>query len=244
MKAKHILSCLTLAVFSWLATGCLTAPGKPAPSADALRPEQILDFPTLYRQNCAACHGEQGRQGAAVSLANPAYLAFAGADTITRITANGVPHTLMPAFSKQTGGTLTDQQITALVQGMVQAWGDPRVALEQNAPPYATSLVGDPAHGQRTFQSNCARCHGADGTGVASLHTGSLVDPAYLALVSDQSLRTVIVAGLPDDKMPDWRFDAVGPTARPMTDQEITDVVAWLAAHRTSAPGQPYPQHP
>ena len=37
--------------------------------------------------------------------------------------------------------------------------------------------------------------------------------------------------------MPDWRSDA----AQPLTDQQITDVVAWLASKRTANPGQPYP---
>jgi hypothetical protein len=33
--------------------------------------------------------------------------------------------------------------------------------------------------------------------------------------------------------MPDWRSDLKGSGARAMTDREITDVVAWLAAERT-----------
>jgi cytochrome c oxidase cbb3-type subunit 3/ubiquinol-cytochrome c reductase cytochrome c subunit len=37
--------------------------------------------------------------------------------------------------------------------------------------------------------------------------------------------------------MPDWRNDVPG---RPMTDREITDVVAWLAAQRVPFAGQPY----
>jgi len=35
-----------------------------------------------------------------------------------------------------------------------------------------------------------------------------------------------------------------GSAARAMTDREITDIVAWLAAHRTTTPGQPYQKHP
>ena len=37
--------------------------------------------------------------------------------------------------------------------------------------------------------------------------------------------------------MPDWRSDISGPGSRAMTDQEITDVVAWLAAQRHAYPG-------
>jgi cytochrome c oxidase cbb3-type subunit 3/ubiquinol-cytochrome c reductase cytochrome c subunit len=73
---------------------------------------------------------------------------------------------------------------------------------------------------------------------------GSLVEPSYLSLVSDQGLRSFIVAGHPDQGMPDWRSDLTGSAARAMTDREITDIVAWLAAHRTTTPGQHYQKHP
>jgi cytochrome c553 len=87
----------------------------------------------------------------------------------------------------------------------------------------------------------CARCHGANGEGgpadgktiqgrsgpgaSKSGRLGSIVDPSYLALISDQSLRSILIAGRPDEAMPDWRNDA----AQPMTDQQITDILAWLA---------------
>jgi hypothetical protein len=37
--------------------------------------------------------------------------------------------------------------------------------------------------------------------------------------------------------MPDWR---TASDERPMTPQEISDVVAWMAARRVAFPGQPY----
>jgi cytochrome c oxidase cbb3-type subunit 3/ubiquinol-cytochrome c reductase cytochrome c subunit len=69
------------------------------------------------------------------------------------------------------------------------------------------------------------------------------VDPAYLALISDQGLRSLIIAGQPQEDMPDWRSDISGAGSRAMTEQEITDTVAWLACHRVATPGQPY-MHP
>ena len=76
--------------------------------------------------------------------------------------------------------------------------------------------------------------HGADGRGGEA---GSVVDPSFLALVSDQMLRTSVIAGRPDLGKPDWRGNS--PT-RAMTNQEISDVVAWMAAKRVPFPGQPY----
>jgi hypothetical protein len=64
------------------------------------------------------------------------------------------------------------------------------------------------------------------------------VDRSYLTLVSDQYLRTIVIAGRPELGAPDWRGNVPG---RPMSDQEVTDVVAWLASQRIASPGQPYP---
>jgi mono/diheme cytochrome c family protein len=222
--------------------GC-EAPGKPV-RAEASRPDEVLDFPTLYTQNCAACHGKDGKGGATVPLANPVYLAVAGTDNIQRITAIGVAGTSMPPFAKSRGGTLSGRQIAVLTSGIVQTWGQVGVG---QVTPYASTAPGYSANGLAAYTTFCARCHGANGTGMkgdSGVWTGSIVDPAYLALVSDQYLRSTVIAGLPDRSMPDWRSDFVGPDARPMTDQEITDTVAWIASHRVAAPGQPYSQHP
>jgi len=75
--------------------------------------------------------------------------------------------------------------------------------------------------------------------------TGPLVDPAYLALISDQGLRSIVISGQPEQGMPDWRHHSAGPVAHSMSEQEITDVIAWLTSHRIATPGQPYQtQHP
>ena len=47
--------------------------------------------------------------------------------------------------------------------------------------------------------------------------------------MSDQVLRTVVIAGRPDIGQPDWRNDLPG---HPMSDQEVTDVVGWLSSQR------------
>jgi mono/diheme cytochrome c family protein len=222
--------------------GCKAAPGKPGAEPEVPRPEQVLDFPTLYSQNCAACHGASGKNGAAIPLANPVYIAVAGVSNIQRVTAAGVPGTAMPPFSQAAGGMLTDRQIAVLAQGIVSTWGDAAALAGQTPPAYASSATGDPAQGQKTYSVFCAQCHGADASGAktGSAETGSLVDPAYLALITDQGLRSIVIAGQTEQGKHDWRSYLAN---RPMTDHEVTDVVAWLASHRIAAPGQPYKQH-
>lgn len=237
-----LLSGLFAASLAVLAVGCDSAPGKPRQQAEEQRPEQLLDAATLYKQNCAACHGANGQQAAAISLNNPVYLVIAGESNIEHTIAAGVPGTLMPAFGKAAGGMLTDQQITALAHGMVDAWSKPIAAAAPSAPPYAAASAGDPAQGEKAFTTFCASCHGADGGGLG--HIGSIVDPAYLALVDDQYLRSNILAGIPGSGMPDWQSYTVAGAHRAMTDAEITDTVAWIASHRIASPGQPYQQQP
>jgi mono/diheme cytochrome c family protein len=226
-----------------MSVGCKVAPGKPVSIAGT--PEQVLDFRVLYQENCAGCHGENGKNGAAIALANPIYLEFATVDAIRSATANGVSGSLMPAFAKSRGGMLTDQQVVVLAEGMKSAWGNVNASGGQTLPAYASRSKGEAIEGQKVFVTFCGRCHGVDGKGTAvgNSHVGSLVDPAYLALISDQGLRSLTVSGEPAEGMPDWRSDIDGAGARAMTDQEITDVVAWLASHRVDAPGQPY-THP
>lgn len=218
--------------------GCMNAPGHPAPGPEVPRPEQVLDFATLYKQNCAGCHGENGKNGVATSLANPVYLAIAGEAAVRQVVTKGVAGKLMPPFSKSAGGTLADPQIASLVQGIFQSWSRPG-AVDANVPPYAAAAKGNAAQGQKAFVEFCGQCHGADGNGqkaaAATAVSGSIVDPSYLALVTDQNLRSTIIAGRPDLGMPDWRSDVSGPGSHTMSDQEITDVVAWLAAQRAAS---------
>jgi mono/diheme cytochrome c family protein len=224
-----LVACASLA-------GCDRLPGRPKPGSEPLRPSQISDFDVLYADNCAGCHGNAGQSGAAVTLADPVYLAFADDAALRRVTASGVPGTAMPAFAPSAGGTLTDAQIEILVSGMRTRWARPDALAGAVPPPYATP-PGDAARGARAYATFCADCHGATGGGGA--HGGSVVDGAYLELVSDQGLRTAVVVGRPQLGMPDWRGAAASGA---MSADDIADVVAWLIAQRTAFPGQPYPK--
>jgi cytochrome c oxidase cbb3-type subunit 3/ubiquinol-cytochrome c reductase cytochrome c subunit len=218
----------------WFCVGC-QPPGKPTSADIELKPDEVRDFTVLYQQNCAGCHGQDGKGNTALALANPVYLAIASDDTIRRVTGSGIRGSLMPAFAKSAGGTLTDEQIEILVHGMRTNWAKPHELLAASPPPYAAEEPGDPKRGAGVYSTFCAACHGSDGKGTAK--GSSIVDDSFLALVSDQNLRTTIIAGRPDLRHPDWRNCSPG---RAMTPHEVTDVVAWLVAQRKANPGQPY----
>ena len=212
-----------------------SAPGKPSTDSVVIPPDRIMDFDLLYSRNCAACHGVDGKGAAAIGLADPVYLAIADDAAILRVTANGVPGTAMPAFTQSSGGMLTAKQIEAIVAGIRTRWAKPDILRGENPPPYSTQAHGDAMRGANVFAGFCSSCHGAGGRGGPK--ASSIVDASYLALVSDQNLRTNVIVGRPDLGAPDWRGDV---RAKPLSPEDVTDVVSWLAAQRREFPGQPY----
>jgi cytochrome c oxidase cbb3-type subunit III len=195
-------------------------------------PNKIMDFSFLYARNCSGCHGPNGKGGAAIGLGDPVYLAIADDAIIRRATAEGVAGTSMPAFAKRSGGMLTDDQIDVIIHGIRTRWAKPDALRDANAPPYAAQGHGDPKRGAEVYGTYCSSCHGPEGRGGKA---SSIVDPAYLALVSDQGIRTTIIVGRPQLGAPDWRGDIPG---KPMSPDEISDVVAWLAAQRPQISAQ------
>ncbi|HTZ88831.1 MAG TPA: c-type cytochrome [Alloacidobacterium sp.] len=230
MRFHALAGCVLLLAIS----GCTQLPGAPKPGVEVPRPGSVLDFATLYGQNCAGCHGNNGRNGAALDLANPDYQSLVDDATLRKIIANGEPGTQMPAFARSAGGFLTDDQVDALVRGLRTSWpvNSGTSHTEETPPPYSATLKGDVAHGQQVYQTACVRCH--------QQPSENILSPTYLALVTDQTLRTLVIAGRPDIGQPNWTGDIPGHA---LTDQEVTDVVAWLASQRIETPGQPYP-HP
>jgi cytochrome c oxidase cbb3-type subunit III len=236
MKLQPIRTLSALAMLSLVMLAACSAPdGEPKTNSEPVVPSQVLDFDTLYAQNCAGCHGAQGRGGASIALANPVYLAIVNEPTMHNIVTNGLRGTSMPAFAQSAGGMLTEQQIEAITSGIFSRWGRKQDLDGANPPAYAARSAGNVDHGQLVFGTYCASCHGVEGAGTPK--GSAITNDSFLALVSDQALRTIVITGRPELGAPDWRGDIPG---KPMTDQEITDVVAWLASRRMQDPGQPY----
>ncbi len=219
-----------------LLSGCSAPQGQPRKGSETLAPNEILEFGTLYGENCAGCHGAEGKGGAAIALGDPVYLAIADETILRRVAANGSPGTSMPAFAQSAGGMLTDEQIEVLVRGIRERWSKPDVLRDANPPPYSSSEPGDTSRGSEVYATYCSSCHGSEGRG--GQKASSVVDGSFLALLNDQELRTIVIAGRPELGAPDWRGNVAG---KPMSSQEISDVVAWLASQRAQFPGQPYP---
>ena len=218
---------LTLLVGS---LGCNRKVGPPNDQEELMRPEDVASFDRLYKQNCSACHGENGSGGPALDLANPNYQALVDDSSLRRWITSGMQGTQMPAFGESAGGFLTPQQVDVLVAGMRAHW-DHKDHTTTDMPSYSSSATGNAEGGRDIFRVSCSSCHQQE--------QKKITDASYLALVSDQSLRAIVIAGRPDLGHPDWK--QVRPS-QPLTDQDVSDVVAYLHSLRSDTPGQPYPE--
>lgn len=242
--------------------GCFDrAPGKPDPAKRPIRPSEVRDFDHLFGQNCAGCHGKEGKGQPAPPLNDRIFLAsLAPADgdekklsaqereeaaknrdaekrrILGGIIREGRKGTLMPAFGTGDGGSLTDEQVDILAAGIVSRWGQPP---DVNAaiPPYRDDdTTGNADRGRVLFSMACAKCHGKDGQGTEA--AGGLSNPSFLALLSDQALRRFIITGRPDlkNKMPNFASpqgrDEGEEKVTPLTSQDVANLVAFLAAWR------------
>lgn len=230
-----------LALGALLLCGCDMSPGRPGKDSEIVAPDEILDFKMLYAENCAGCHGAEGHGGAAIALGDPVYLAIADEAQMRKVTAQGVPGTSMPAFAQSSGGMLTDKQIDVITKQIRANWSRPGILNGVEAPSHLNlaKSPGGPARGELVYKTYCESCHGPEGRG--GKKGSAITDSTFLALVSDQGLRTLVITGRPELNAPDWRSNVPG---KPMSGEEITDVVAWLASKRVQNPGQPYPAAP
>ena len=259
-----------LAVSLALLTGC-DLPGRPNPADRPVPADQVVEFTALYSQNCAGCHGADGKLGPAPPLNDPLFRAIVPEDDVEGILTRGRKNTLMPAFAKENGGTLTAAQIQVLVKEIkgipyklvekqeggvpdgdwiAPRWGTPGKPpkgvpsyrapspVVAGSPDHATMRGGDPGNKERgavVFARACAACHGSHGQGVerGGETVRTINDRVFLALTSNQALRRYAITGRPDLGMPgyaDARPDS--PHFVPLSDPEVTDLVALLASWR------------
>jgi cytochrome c oxidase cbb3-type subunit III len=206
-----------------IVTSC-NPPGKPGPQEESS--QDITDFTTLYTKNCTGCHGLDGKNGPARILNDSLYLAVIPRQQLQATIENGRPGTPMPAWLRNNGGPLTQKQITALVDGIEKNWAKPASLHGVPLPAYSeANEKGDAGHGKKLFVRDCFMCHGPGAP------IGSVTDPNYLELSSDQNLRTSIIVGRPEPDlgMPDYQKLNLG---RALTNQDITDLVAYMSSLR------------
>jgi mono/diheme cytochrome c family protein len=200
--------------------------------------DQVTDFSVLYTTRCAGCHGADGKLGPAPPLNDPIFLAIVPDAELLRVVAEGRTVTPgqkspMPAFAHEKSGPLTGSQVKVLADGIKKRW-QPPASPSSSLPAYlgTTAGGGNKDEGARVFARACAGCHGSGGQGERDgqlLPGGAINNQAFLALISDQALRRIIITGRPDLGMPAYD-DELGrtPDFRVLTSAEVDDLVALL----------------
>jgi cytochrome c oxidase cbb3-type subunit 3 len=238
--ARRLIGVFTLILLS--AAGC-EPPGKPDAADKPVTPDQIVDFEQLFSANCAGCHGATGKFGPAPPLNDSLFAAIIPDEELLRVIRDGRTGTPMPAFSRASGGSLTDVQVKSLADGVKSHWKS-KAPLSEAPPAYAItkatqSIPPSEGHARRMdiYQRACAGCHGPNGAGGEGNHArvGAINVPAFLALISDQALRRIIITGRPDLGMPTYAENRGRPADyRPLASAEIDDLVALLAEWRST----------
>lgn len=168
---------------------------------------------SLYNENCAMCHGEQGEGVDAPPLNDKTFLTNNFDDRVFSLISSGVPSSEMPAWSQVYGGPFTDQEVSQLV-AFIRAW-------EEDAPDQiAIEMMGDSVDGLIIFNSTCIVCHGENGQGTSLAPI--LNDPTWLAQFDDDWIFDTISGGRLAQGMPTW-----GTVLPP---SQIRDLIALLRA--------------
>ncbi len=91
------------------------------------------------------------------------------------------------------------------------------------------ALIGS---GLQLWGLNCAACHGLNGQGVSA---PALNSQEFFQGTSDEQIAGIIRGGVPGTAMPAWWNEYGGP----LTDQQITEVVAYIRSWEKTAPSCP-----
>jgi len=226
---------------------------QPNPDRAQKLPSQVTDFHSLFANNCSGCHGAGGLQGPAPPIGNPLLLAMVSQQQLADLITHGRHGTLMPPFVTTNGEGLTPEQVGIIAAGMKSGkLADPAAAAPKLVPPYragpASSDPADVAAGGKLFANYCAGCHGESGRDGPM--AGALNDPAFLALISDHAIRSLILTGRPDlkmvdkDPMPSFiHLAKVNPQNAEEKWKELDQIVAYIASWR-KAKAQDSPTSP
>src|SRR4029450_2641032 len=131
---------------------------QPRKGSETLAPTEVAEFDTLYAENCAGCHGPQGRGGAAIAPADPLHLSIADDASMRGVIANGVRGTSMPAFAQSAGGMLTDKQIEVITREIRLRWSRPEILDGAHPPSYTPAVTGDARQGESAYAKYCESC--------------------------------------------------------------------------------------
>jgi mono/diheme cytochrome c family protein len=207
-----------------------TAPGLAQEGTDE---EKLNQGAQLYSDNCAVCHGPEGDGRVGATLAKD-WPSIRPDLQVQQTIENGIPGSVMPAWSQENGGPLGEAEIDALVYYILswQTGGPPIIAPTPAAPEMAPltpppDVSGDPNNGAALYAGNCAVCHGPNGEG----RVGATLAKDFPSIRPDLQIKETIANGVSGSVMPAWSQANGGP----LTETEVDDLVAYILAWSSPA---------
>jgi cytochrome c oxidase cbb3-type subunit III len=177
----------------------------------------------IYTQYCAVCHGATGRADTPVgqllrphprNFADPVEMARVSADRVLRAIKEGRPGTAMASWA---------QVLSEAEMGDVM---DHVLGLVERPPTPLSAEQLSVASGKRTYDRECASCHGLDGQPPADIirvlnpAPRVFADPVEMARVDEGRMYLAIYRGRPGTAM-GGRGELLGPT-------EIVDLMRYV----------------
>ncbi|MFA9454396.1 MAG: c-type cytochrome, partial [Candidatus Aminicenantaceae bacterium] len=174
----------------------------------------------LYLENCALCHGEDGKGAQVITISNADMLAAASDTYLYETITRGRGNTAMPGW-----GRFSSEEL-AHILAFLRSWSTVagRSSLDLGA-------RGDAARGKERYHFLCSRCHGIYGQG----DTGPAIqNPDFLAAASDAFLTAMVSYGRRGTAMFGWAT-AVSLQER-LSTQDVADVITFLRQASASRP--------
>ena len=179
-----------------------------------LTPEQEARAAENYKKYCTLCHGEN-REGYAndnaPSLRSRSLFESGIPHAVLRPIQYGRHGTPMAGYLDEVGGPMSLDETWDLTYWLFWQSGVKRVRLSTNP------VEGDVTAGEKTYQQNCATCHGKEGEGV---NAPALGNPSALAHNTDEVIRYAITHGRNDTPMIAWKDK--------LSSEEIDNVTAFI----------------
>lgn len=162
-------------------------------------PEAVQLGRNLFQNNCATCHGSDGRGARGFpNLTDSAWLYGGNPEQIEASISNG-RNGVMPAL----GAVLGDDGLNDVVAHVLSLSG--AGAANEN--------------GALKFGQMCAACHGVDGSGNQLLGAPSLNDDAWLYGGTEADVREIVMQG---------RMNSMPPQSGTLTPDQIRTLVAYV----------------
>mgnify|MGYP006286980393 CR=1 FL=1 len=147
----------------------------------------------IFANNCASCHGQNGKGGVAVALNQESFLKWASDVFILKTLMQGRGNTAMPAWKEFENNAVRD------ILGYMRSWyTGPVYPQNINLPP------GSSEKGEILFHYNCSRCHGVHGEGNSA---PSIINANFLNASSDYFLYKTVAEGRTHTAMFGWSKD-------------------------------------